>query len=262
MAFASNPLSLSVPEQAFETWLRDSGYLEILDHRTTQLHNLNSSTPTTVKTATTTAPTSTTATTTTPTITNLRRTPTSTITAIAYGLTMSLLSSFAIIFSLLTLNPFAKLTSSDFSSQNSPSWTSSGFLGSSDSYSFPSSSTQAKMRVHENVKRFAKNYATLLILFFACSLYQMPLALVGLVSCLAMWELFRFCDNRWALDRFSAIRPVVIRIAQFGVAVILFWANVQLAVFCTLGVGYTAMMLHASFRKLTPAKQLSKGRGR
>lgn len=60
-----------------------------------------------------------------------------------------------------------------------------------------------------------------MIFVFLCSLllgdrYQMPLALVGLVSCLAMWELFRFCDNRWALDRFSAIRPVVIRIAQFG----------------------------------------------
>lgn len=258
MAFATNPLSLSVPEQAFESWLRDSGYLEILDHRTTQLHNLNSSsssTPTTTTTSTTTIPTATT-------ITTARRTPTTTITAIAYGLTMSLFSSLATIFSLLTLNPFAKLTSSDFSPQNSPSWTSSGFLGSSDSYSFPSSSTQAKMRVHENVKRFARNYATLLILFFACSLYQMPLALVGLVSCLAMWEVFKFCDNRWSLDRFSAIRQVVIRIAQCAVAVVLFWSNVQMAVFCTLGVGYIVMMLHASYRKLTPAKQLSRGRGR
>ncbi|XP_010675489.2 PRA1 family protein H [Beta vulgaris subsp. vulgaris] len=251
MAFASNPLSLSVPEQAFESWLRDSGYLEVLDHRTTQVHNLNSS-----------APTSTTTTTPTRTIPLTRRTTTTTITAIAYGLTMSLLSSLTTIFSLLTLNPFAKLTSSDFSHLNSPSWTSSGFLGSYDSYSFPSSSTQAKMRVHENVKRFARNYAALLLVFFACSLYQMPLALVGLVSCLVLWELFRFCDDRWAFHRLSAIREVLIRIAQCAVAVILFWCNVQMAVFCTLGVGYTVMMLHASFRKLTPAKQLSKGRGR
>ncbi|XP_021719294.1 PRA1 family protein H-like [Chenopodium quinoa] len=257
MAFATNPLSLSVPEQAFESWLRDSGYLEILDHRTTQLHKLNSSAPTAATTAPSAAPTTAPIPSTAP-----RRTPTTTITAIAYGLIMSLISSFATIFSLLTLNPFAKLTSSDFSQQNSPSLTSSGFLGSVDSYSFPSSSTQARMRVHENVKRFAKNYATLLILFFACSLYQMPLALVGLVSCLATWEVFRFCDNRWALDRFSAIRHVLIRVAQCAVAVILFWSNVQMAVFFTLGVGYIVMMLHASFRKLTPAKQLSKGRRR
>ncbi|CAL9072489.1 unnamed protein product [Musa textilis] len=33
MAFASNPLSLSVSEPAFEAWLRDTGYLEILDDR-------------------------------------------------------------------------------------------------------------------------------------------------------------------------------------------------------------------------------------
>ena len=33
--FASNPLSLNVPDPAFESWLRDSGYLEILDTATT-----------------------------------------------------------------------------------------------------------------------------------------------------------------------------------------------------------------------------------
>ncbi|KAL2944364.1 PRA1 family protein H [Bienertia sinuspersici] len=243
MAFASNPLSLSVPEPAFESWLRDSGYLEILDHRTTQLHNLNSSTITSSTTAT---PPSTTAPSTT-TIASTRRTPTTTITAISYGLIMSFLSSFATILSLLTLNPFAKLTSADFSHQNSPPWTSSGFLGSFDSYSFPSSTTQARMRVHENIKRFARNYATLLLLFFACSLYQMPLALVGLLSCLAMWEVFRFCDNRWALHKYSTIRQVLIRLAQCAVGVILLWSNVQMAVFCTLGVGYIGTYWTSSF---------------
>lgn len=44
----------------------------------------------------------------------------------------------------------------------------------------------------------------------------MPLALVGLVSCLVLWELFRFCDDRWAFHRLSAIREVLIRIAQCG----------------------------------------------
>lgn len=118
------------------------------------------------------------------------------------------------------------------------------------------------MRVHENVKRFARNYATLLILFFACALYQMPLALVGLLSCVAVWEAFRFCDDKWSLDRFPTIRQVLVRIGQCAVAVILLCSNVQMAVFSALAVGYAVMMLHASFRKLTPAKQSSKGRGR
>ncbi|EFH51192.1 hypothetical protein ARALYDRAFT_327582 [Arabidopsis lyrata subsp. lyrata] len=34
MAFSPNPLSLSVLDPAFESWLRDSSYLELLDHRT------------------------------------------------------------------------------------------------------------------------------------------------------------------------------------------------------------------------------------
>ncbi|RVW79331.1 hypothetical protein CK203_040860 [Vitis vinifera] len=42
MAFSSNPLSLSVPDAAFETWLRDTGYLEVVDRRTSDLHRLSS----------------------------------------------------------------------------------------------------------------------------------------------------------------------------------------------------------------------------
>ncbi|XP_023632572.1 PRA1 family protein H-like isoform X2 [Capsella rubella] len=34
MAFSPNPLSLSASDPAFEPWLRDSGCLELLDHRT------------------------------------------------------------------------------------------------------------------------------------------------------------------------------------------------------------------------------------
>jgi hypothetical protein len=138
MVFSSNPLSLSVPEPAFESWLRDSGYLEVLDHRTA-----------TVATTTTT--------------TNSDSSTTSTTTITSY-----LLSHFLTFLSLFTLNPFSKLTADDFSGQT-PSWT-YGFLGLCDSYSFPSSPAQARLRVHENVKRYARNYATLFIIFFACTL--------------------------------------------------------------------------------------------
>lgn len=96
----------------------------------------------------------------------------------------------------------------------------------------------------------------------------MPLALVGLLSCLAIWEVFRLCDERWAFERFATIRQVLVRVAQCAVAVILLYSNVQMAVFSALAVGYagrppfSVMILHASFRKLTPARQSSKGRGR
>ena len=44
----------------------------------------------------------------------------------------------------------------------------------------------------------------------------MPLALVGLLSCLAVWEAFRFCDDKWSLDHFPIIRQVLVRVGQCG----------------------------------------------
>lgn len=241
MVFSSNPLSLSVPEPAFESWLRDSGYLEILDQRTSDLHRLSSSS---AAAATTTA----------------AATTIDSATTITNGLFLSLFSHIGTLLSLFTLNPFAKLTADDFSGET-PSWT-HGFIGFFDSYSFPSSSSQARLRLHENVKRYARNYACLFILFFACSLYQMPLALIGLVSSLALWDAFKYCGDRWGLDQYPVIRQIAVRIAQCATAIILFLSNVQMALFCSLGVSYAVVILHASLRKLTPAKQPAPARGR
>lgn len=146
MVFSANPLSLSVPEPAFESWLRDSGYLEILDQRTSHFNR-----HTTAVTAATTA-----ATTNATTTTN--------------NFFLLIFSHLKTLLSLFTLNPLAKLTTDDFSAPT-PSWTVS-FIGSFDSYSFPASPSQARLRVHENVKRYARNYATLFIIFFASTLYD------------------------------------------------------------------------------------------
>lgn len=141
MSFQSNPLSLSVPEPAFESWLRDSGYLEVLDQRTSAAPSL-----TTAVAGDATA-----------------------IPGIDSGGIFALLFSYlGTLLSLFTINPFAKLTNDDFSRETA-SWTHS-FVGCCDSYSFPPSSTQARLRVQENIKRFARNYATLFVLIFACSL--------------------------------------------------------------------------------------------
>ncbi|PKI37654.1 hypothetical protein CRG98_041947 [Punica granatum] len=196
MSFQSNPLSLSLPEPALESWLRDSGYLELLDQRS------SASAPSASASAGS----------------GLGVPP-----GAGGGFFSSLFSHLGTLISLFTLNPFAKLTTDDFSGET-PSWT-DGFVGSCDSYSFPSSPTQARLRVQENVKRFARNYATLFILFFACTLYQMPFALVGLLSSLALWDFFKFSDDKWGFNQRPIIRLCLIRTAQCATAVILLCCN-------------------------------------
>ncbi|TXG66866.1 hypothetical protein EZV62_008141 [Acer yangbiense] len=200
--FTSNPLSLSVPDPAFESWLRDSGYLEVLD---------NSSSSSSAAAANTTAST--------------------TSTTVTHGILHHLWT----LVSLFTVNPFSKLTTDDFSAAT-PSWTRE-FLGFLDSYAFPSSPETLRLRVLENVKRYARNYASLFILFFACSL-----------------------NERWKLDQYPLIRQILIRIAQCATVVILICLNVQMALFSAFAVSYTVMLLHAAFRKLSPVKQTSWGR--
>ncbi|CAK9325215.1 unnamed protein product [Citrullus colocynthis] len=230
MSFSSNPLSLSVPDAAFDSWLRDSGYLEILDQRTSDLHRHSSATAAA-------APT--------------RPIPAAAA-PLATGFFISFFSRIGTLLSIFTLNPFAKLSAADFSGPT-PSWT-SGFVGFFESYSFPSSPAQARLRVHENAKRYARNYASLFVLFFVCTLYQMPLALLGLISCLALWDVVKFCGDRWGLDKYPVLWQCLVRIAQCVTVIILLFSNFQMAIFCALGIGYTGMILHAAFRKLTLTK--------
>ncbi|KAL8242641.1 hypothetical protein R6Q59_012943 [Mikania micrantha] len=238
MAFSANPLALSVPDPTFESWLRDSGYLEILDQRTSDFHRISAAAaaPTTVSNSATPDPPS-----------------------VATGFFLSnVLNHIGILLSVFTVNPFSKLTNQDFSG-DTPAWT-LGFIGFSDSYSFPSSRSQARMRVTENNKRYCRNYFTLFIVFFACSLYQLPIALVGLVLSLALWDLFAYCGKRWGLDNHPVSRECLLRLVQCATAVVIFVCSVQTAVLYALGVTYAVMMLHASFRKLTPVKQPTKGK--
>ncbi|KAJ4841144.1 hypothetical protein Tsubulata_006444 [Turnera subulata] len=233
MAFSTNPLSLSVPEPAFESWLRDSGYLEVLDHHSSVIPSSGG-----IGVAAG---------------TNSNDGGSITTSIISGGVFASLLSGVITLLSLFTLNPFAKVTTLDFSGET-PSWT-RAFFGDCGSYSFPSGTDQARRRVQENVKRYARNYASLFILIFASTLYQMPLALVGLLSSLAVWDMFKFCSNRWDWYRYPIIRQLLVRTAQCATVVMLVILNVQMALFCALAVSYAVMLLHAAFRKLTPAKQ-------
>lgn len=51
---------------------------------------------------------------------------------------------------------------------------------------------------------------------FGVCRYQMPLALVGLLASLALWELFKFCSDRWKFDRHPSMRKFSIGIGQCG----------------------------------------------
>lgn len=140
-SFKPNPLSLSVPDPALDRWLRDSGYLDLLDSSAS------------VSTAATTsaAPTN----------------PTSA----SSGAAADVLAFARTLASLLAVNPFARLSAADLAAPT-PSW-SLAFLGppGAASYSWPPTPTQARLRVQENVRRYARNYAALSILVFACCLY-------------------------------------------------------------------------------------------
>jgi len=75
----------------------------------------------------------------------------------------------------------------------------------------------------------------------------MPFALVGLISCLALWDVFKFCADKWGLDHHPVVRQCLVRIAQCVTAVILIYSNVQMAMFCALGISMQAcfFMLHS-----------------
>ncbi|CAA6670038.1 unnamed protein product [Spirodela intermedia] len=219
--FSANPLSLSVPEPAFESWLRETGYLEILDERAGGLKGV--------------------------------------VNLIRGGALLSVVRTFI---SILTINPFARLDTEDFSG-STPPWA-VGFLtagGQSSSYSWPAGPSLARMRVQENVKRYARNYASL---WLPCPrLYKMPLALFGLVSSLAIWELLRFASDSWVLEqRYPGVRFALVRVAQLATATVLYYCHLQVAVLCALSISYTVMVLHASLRKLSSTSKPLSGASR
>eukprot|EP01018_Ginkgo_biloba_P009961 Gb_19254 [translate_table: standard] len=205
MAFSVNPLSLSIPQGAFETWLRDSGYLEILD-------------------------------------------------GCAVDNSVGGSTKFS---SLLTINPFGKLTTEDLCRDAVP-WTGEFFdcgLGPGETYSWPTSVTQMKLRMEENLKRYTRNYIYLSLVILACFLYKMPMALLGLVLLLAFWDILRVLSNRWGLQKYPFFHQILILIAKFVTAIIMIYCKVALAL-CWAGIfSFTVMVLHSSFRKITPPKQ-------
>ncbi|KAL0728947.1 hypothetical protein Bca4012_025040 [Brassica carinata] len=191
MGFSANPLSLSVPDSVLESCLQDSCSLDLLDHSTSPSAATEAKPPTTA-------------------IDDIGCFPSSWAQLVA-------------VFSLLTINPLSSLTADDFAGETPP-WTTS-FFGDSDSYSFPSSSREARTRVHENVKRFSRNYATLFIVLFTCKLRRS----------------LRKMDH---LTEFLACFAATVSFLAF--------LNVQIAVFYALAISYSVVILHGGYRNDSP----------
>jgi hypothetical protein len=157
MAFERNPLSLSLPQAAFEKWLRDSGYLEILDRCVLDHARIAGQ------------------------------------------------GSLAALSKVIKINPFVNLTVEDLL-QKPVSWTGEFFdcgLGPLETFSWPRTITQVKLRMEENVKRYTGNYLILVLIIFLCFLYKMPLAFVGIASIILLWDTLRKASNEWGLERTS-----------------------------------------------------------
>lgn len=229
-SFKPNPLSLSVPDSALDRWLRDTGYLDLLDSTTTAPSSASG--PSTSSAA----------------ASNPAAGPASS------GVAADVLAFARTLASLLALNPFARLSAADLAAPT-PSW-SLAFLGppGAASYSWPPTPTQARLRVQENVRRYARNYAALAIIVFACCLYRMPMALLGMLASLAVWEGVRYCRDRWDLAASApGVAQALLRCAQIATAVLLYACNLQFALVYAIGLSYAVMLLHASLRKLTPS---------
>ncbi|KAK3121603.1 hypothetical protein QOZ80_8BG0657070 [Eleusine coracana subsp. coracana] len=236
-AFKPNPLSLSVPDPALDRWLRDSGYLDLLDSTTTA----SASAPAASRSTTASSAAATTG-------------PASASASATTGIAADVLAFARTLASLLALNPFARLSAADLAGPT-PSW-SLAFLGppGAASYSWPPTPTQARLRVQENVRRYARNYAALSILVFACCLYRMPMALLGMLASVGVWEGVRYCRDQWELTtRAPSIAQALLHCAQIATAILLYVCNLQFALVYAIGLSYAVMMLHASLRKLTPS---------
>ncbi|CAM6101648.1 unnamed protein product [Calypogeia fissa] len=209
MTFQVNPLSLCLPQQAFETWLRESGQLEVLDKN-----------------------------------------------ALDQALLGGSESLSAVLIKALKINPLRSLTIEDFC--NSPvSWTGEFFdcgLGPRETYSYPRSLIQAKLRMEDNVKRYTGNYLVLALIIFLCFLYKMPLAFLGILSCLALWDTLRVYINSRGLRLDSFQCRCLQLFGNLATMFVLVYCKAAVAVTLAGLTSLLVVILHSALRRITALK--------
>eukprot|EP00252_Welwitschia_mirabilis_P013358 TRINITY_DN2941_c0_g1_i2.p1 TRINITY_DN2941_c0_g1~~TRINITY_DN2941_c0_g1_i2.p1 ORF type:complete len:219 (+),score=8.40 TRINITY_DN2941_c0_g1_i2:224-880(+) len=134
---------------------------------------------------------------------------------------------------LLRINPLEKVGVEDVCKTAAP-WTPE-FFGKPDSYSWPSSISELESRVHLNTSRFAPNYLRLSLFILACFLYNMPLALLGVASIFATWDLLRICSNRYGIHNHVLLFKALLLIANIVTIILSVYCKVAMA-FCGAGI--------------------------
>ncbi|CAK9198878.1 unnamed protein product [Sphagnum jensenii] len=205
MAFERNPLSLSLPQAAFEKWLRDSGYLEILDRCVLDHARIAGQ------------------------------------------------GSLAALSKVIKINPFVNLTVEDLL-QKPVSWTGEFFdcgLGPWETFSWPRTITQVKLRMEENVKRYTGNYLILVLIIFLCFLYKMPLAFVGVASIVSLWDTLRKASDEWGLERTSFRYRSLVFLSNIVTVVLMVFCKIAVAL-CWAGItSFLVVTMHSCLRRIT-----------
>mmetsp|Transcript_18072 Transcript_18072/g.44796 ORF Transcript_18072/g.44796 Transcript_18072/m.44796 type:complete len:253 (-) Transcript_18072:231-989(-) len=114
------------------------------------------------------------------------------------------------------------------------------------SYSMPWSLAEIKLRLDTNLYNYIGNYLLVVLAVFVCVLYNRPLALVGGVVTMKMWDWARSGGDMQGSTMFQF---------KYGAATILSWAvmmysNVTFAVSYAMLISVTVVVVHGVLRRL------------
>ncbi|KAL2628689.1 hypothetical protein R1flu_013375 [Riccia fluitans] len=165
-------------------------------------------------------------------------------------------SSFSAIMKALRINPFRSLTIEDCC-KGPVSWTGEFFdcgLGPKETYSFPRSLTQTKLRMEENVKRYTGNYLVLALVILLCYLYKIPVALLGIMSILALWDTVRVYINSRGLTQNSFRFRALQILGNIGTIFIMMYCKVAVALAWGSLTSLLVVFIHSMLRRITVLK--------
>ncbi|KAG0560134.1 hypothetical protein M758_10G151400 [Ceratodon purpureus] len=158
-------------------------------------------------------------------------------------------------------NAFMNLTVDDLL-KKPVSWTGEFFdcgFGPGETYSWPRSISQAKMRMDENIRRYTGNYVVLVAIVFLILLYQMPMALVGIISVILVWDTLRRAGDEWGLERNGYRYRALAFVGNSVTVVLMVYCKIALALFWA-GIGSLLVVTaHSCLRRITSTKAVPAG---
>lgn len=165
-------------------------------------------------------------------------------------------SSFREFSKVLKSNAFMNLTVDDLM-KKPVSWTGEFFdcgFGPGETYSWPRSISQAKLRMDENIRRYTGNYVVLVAIVFLILLYQMPMALLGIISVILVWDTLRRAGDEWGLERNGYRYRALACVGNTVTVVLMVYCKIALALFWAGIASLLVVTAHSCLRRITPAK--------